>query len=177
MSLLQWVACPLPVTCGGTHMGFLSQATPVSSLRVCPRGAMLARLEGAGDPGLTRRRCIGLSVTRGSQAAALLLLLSWAQGFEWQSEYLGHPWRLPQACCLHIPASRFPPGLTPHQGRAVAFASEAVARQPRPWVHRGRMAAPWSPGGRGPLANCPDTVRAMVFSFLVRHFQSAHPHF
>lgn len=57
-------------------MGFLSQATPLSSLCVCPRGTMLARLEGAGDHGLTRRRCIGPSVAQGSQAAVLSLLLS-----------------------------------------------------------------------------------------------------
>lgn len=141
VSLLRWVACTLPVTCGRAHVGFLSQATPVSSLPVCPWDAMLGRLEGAGDPGLTRRHCIGLSVAQGPQATVLSLPLSWAQGFEWQSEYLGHRWRLPQAC------SRFPPGLAPHQGSTVAFASEAVAQQPRPWLHRGGMAAPWRPGG------------------------------
>lgn len=84
VSLLRWVACTLPVTCSRAHVGFLSQATPVSSLPVCPLDAMLGRLEGAGDPGLTQRHCIRLFVARGPQATALSLPLSWAQG----SEYL-----------------------------------------------------------------------------------------
>ena len=152
--------------------GLLESGHPsVLSLPVCPWDAMLGRLEGAGDPGLTRRHCIGLSMAQGPQATVLSLPLSWAQGFEWQSEYLGHRWRLPQAC------SRFPPGLAPHQGSTVAFASEAVAQQPRPWLHRGGMAAPWRPGGRSPLADLPDAVRAVVLSFLMRRFHSAHTHF
>ena len=69
--------------------GLLESGHPsVLSLPVCPWDAMLGRLEGAGDPGLTRRHCIGLSVAQGPQATVLSLPLSWAQGFEWQSEYL-----------------------------------------------------------------------------------------
>lgn len=95
--------------------------------------------QGLGDPGLTRRPCTGWAVAQGSRAIVLLLLLPRAQGFEWQAAHLGGTWRPLQACCLHIPASRFPPGRVPPQDSALAFASEAVARQPRPWVHRGGM--------------------------------------
>lgn len=138
----------LPVTCGRAcsllesgHPSVLSARPSLGCHAGQARGCWehVPSSQGLGDPGLTRRPCLGWAVAQGSQAIVLLLLLPWAQGFEWQAAHLGGTWRPLQACCLHIPASRFPPGRVPPQDSALAFASEAVARQPRPWVHRGGM--------------------------------------
>lgn len=132
----RWWPALSPGTCGRAHVGFLSQATPVSSLPVCPWDAMLGRLGRVlGTSGLTSVTASGCSWL-GASGHRAVAALSWAQG----SEYLRRaPGRLVAFTFLLplIPTRTHAPS-----GQRRLFASEAVTRQPRPWVHRGGWQRP-----------------------------------